>query len=709
LAKVRAIRQIAGKLITFLAQLEDFQLRLWTKKKFILETHYLVSIDLVPRDLLGEVANNKGQVDRWIDAFSLDEIREDTTAPGYSFPPSPDFLASLPSLMVDTRFFDSRFKQRLIAGIQDLDQHLRGVVIRSENSQALNLVSRRLGESCAAVYADPPYNTAATEILYKNSYKHSSWLSLMSTRLVQLWHLLDVGGVMCVTIDDFEFHRLRALIESLFGMDAILGVAAIKNNPSGRATGQGFSIAHEYAVFVGKGDDARVGRLPHTEEQASRYKDQDEEGQFEWVNFRKHGGANANRYARPKLFYPIFAGESTVRIPEMEWDEFAKEWKLLEEADSDEEVIYPVTPEGREKTWKWGNDTATTNIKDLKSGVDQVGRRAVYRKARIQSEGTLPRTLWDRKEYSSTEYGTNLIADVFGKPEVFPFPKSVHAVVDCLRVCCFSDGWVVDPFGGSATTAHAALILNREDDGDRKFLVIEMGDHVWTAVLPRIERIAFDGTWQKGSPTAPRGTGQGIGLVKILEIESYEDSLANLVVTSRTEVQQRLLESSNVGSEDYVLRYLLPDSTSNSCSMLQVNKFTNPFLYTMRVADRDVGNIRESTVDLMETFNWLLGLRIHSVDVIRGFHIVTGRLPGQGNRDNGEKALIIWRDLDENPNDKLDEFFRKQAYNTKDQDFDVIYVNGDNNLENLKKDDQTWKVRLIEEEFHRLMWDVEDV
>ena len=73
------------------------------------------------------------------------------------------------------------------------------------------------------------------------------------------------------------------------------------------------------------------------------------------------------------------------------------------------------------------------------------------------------------------------------------------------------------------------------------------------------------------------------------------------------------------------------------------------------------------------------------------------------------KALILWRDTTENPNAKLDEFFRKQSYNTLDQEFVVIYVNGDNNLQNLKKDDQTWKVRQIEEEFHRLMWDVEDV
>jgi len=105
----------------------------------------------------------------------------------------------------------------------------------------------------------------------------------------------------------------------------------------------------------------------------------------------------------------------------------------------------------------------------------------------------------------------------------------------------------------------------------------------------------------------------------------------------------------------------------------------------------------------VETFNYLLGLRVKTIDEIRGVRVVTGTNP------QGERVLILWRKTKELGNDALDAWFTRQGYNTKDQEYDVIYVNGDNNLENLRRPDQTWKVRLIEEEFQRLMFDTEGV
>jgi adenine-specific DNA-methyltransferase len=154
--------------------------------------------------------------------------------------------------------------------------------------------------------------------------------------------------------------------------------------------------------------------------------------------------------------------------------------------------------------------------------------------------------------------------------------------------------------------------------------------------------------------------------------------------------------------EDYLLRYVLNAETAGSPSLLNIQAFDHPFAYKLMVAADTVGETKEVNVDLVETFNWLLGLRVKTMDAIRGFRIVTGTNP------DGERVLVLWRDTDENPNEKLDTFFARQAYNTQDQEFDLIYVNGDNNLQNLRRGDQTWKVRLIEEAFHRLMWDVED-
>jgi len=114
-----------------------------------------------------------------------------------------------------------------------------------------------------------------------------------------------------------------------------------------------------------------------------------------------------------------------------------------------------------------------------------------------------------------------------------------------------------------------------------------------------------------------------------------------------------------------------------------------------------VGETKPTTIDLVETFNYLVGLRVQTMQSLRGFKVITGLTP------EGERTLIIWRDLAEKSNEELDTFFRKQDYNPRDMEFDLIYVNGDNNLENLRRPDETWKVRLIEEEFLRRMFDTQ--
>jgi adenine-specific DNA-methyltransferase len=148
---------------------------------------------------------------------------------------------------------------------------------------------------------------------------------------------------------------------------------------------------------------------------------------------------------------------------------------------------------------------------------------------------------------------------------------------------------------------------------------------------------------------------------------------------------------------------MLDAESRGSASLLNVDNFVDPFNYKLRIASSSVGESRLTSVDLIETFNYLLGLKVKHIDSINGFRIVEGTNP------EGEKVLVIWRNTQEKSRDDLNAFFQKQAYKTGDNEFDLIYVNGDNNLENLRRADETWKVRLIEQEFHRLMFDVRDV
>jgi adenine-specific DNA-methyltransferase len=136
-------------------------------------------------------------------------------------------------------------------------------------------------------------------------------------------------------------------------------------------------------------------------------------------------------------------------------------------------------------------------------------------------------------------------------------------------------------------------------------------------------------------------------------------------------------------------------------TLISIYKFAHPFNYMLNVSSGSIGESTPKNINLVETFNYLLGLHVKTIQSLRGYKVVTGVTPA------GERALIIWRDLTEKSNADLEEFFRKQDYNPRDMEFDLIYVNGDNNLENLRRPDETWKVRLIEDEFMRLMFDTE--
>lgn len=227
-------------------------------------------------------------------------------------------------------------------------------------------------------------------------------------------------------------------------------------------------------------------------------------------------------------------------------------------------------------------------------------------------------------------------------------------------------------------------------------------------------------------------------MFKTVQIESYEDSLNNLE-TRRTGMQQRTLgepkaQGTDALREQYVLRYMLDVETRGSQSLLNVQAFTDPTAYKLKVKRPGSDESRETNVDVQETFNWLIGLTVRHMAAPQTFSAAFERdtegrlrLKGRLKEDpsgpywfraiegvlaGGGKVLIVWRKTTAHPeqdNLVLDEFFKTRKQSTKDREFDVIYVNGGNNLENLRAPDQTWKVRLIEEDFHRLMFATEAV
>ena len=433
LSKIKVIRRVAGKLIDFLVQIEGFQKKLWLKKKFVIETKYCITLRCIPEEFYPEIIANNAQREEWIRLIAIDQIPGEIGKAGYSTPLTPEFLKTHPTLVADTQHFAPDFTARLLAALGPLDEKTDGVLIHSENFQGLQTLRHRYKSQCDVIYIDPPYNTDASAIAYKNDYKDSSWLALIENRLIAAQTLLTCTGVTCVAIDDTEFARLKCLVDATLGPSSILGVAAVRSNPSGRSTPKGFAEAHEYAMFLAASDQSAVGRMPRNERQLARYPEVDDIGRFELVNFRKHGGREATRQARPRMFYPIFAENGTVRLPSLQWNASTSSWVLLEEPRSTEQIVWPINDSGQELRWKWGSESFVEQIEHFCARPDQSGKTGVYMKSRMNELGMLPVTWWDDKEYSATEYGTNLLTRIFGRIADFSFPKALKLVVDCLR------------------------------------------------------------------------------------------------------------------------------------------------------------------------------------------------------------------------------------------------------------------------------------
>ena len=324
LSKIKVIRKIAGKIIDFLAQLENFQKKLWLKKKFVVETQYCITIGSIPEAFYPEIAANQAQHQEWVKLFAIDEIKGDLTTPGYRKKLKPKFLKGHPTLVVDTRHFDPAFTAGLLDAIGDADEQTDGVLIHSENFQALAIMQNRYSGRFGCVYIDPPYNTDASAIDYKNGYKASSWMSLLNDRLFLSKPLMAADGVLIAAIDDEQQRELSFLLSENFE-NQLLGTICVRANPSGRPTKAGYSVSHEYMLFVGRGTQSVIGRMPPSESQSARFSQRDEEGPFEWRNLRREG-SNSDRTARPALFYPIYVREKAFRVPKMDWDKEKRQW-----------------------------------------------------------------------------------------------------------------------------------------------------------------------------------------------------------------------------------------------------------------------------------------------------------------------------------------------------------------------------------------------
>lgn len=708
LTKIKALKVIAQKVIVFLEQLENFQKRLWLKKKFVVETNYCITLDKIPESYHQEIADNEAQWLEWERLFAISELPKDLFNGG-AVTDRLILLKEQKYLVLDTKFFSEDFKNRLLAEFEKLDEEMNGLLINSDNFQALELLQERYKNQAKCIYIDPPYNTekdrAEGKFIYKDSFEHSSWMTMMNQTSINSRNLLDEDGALFVSCDENEFLNLGKLLDANYGgknhIETITWNKRIPKND------KGIGNIHEYIYLFTKNHISRKEKNLGFK----MLKDSLEEI-YSLVNKCKSKGESLEETQKKlKQFYKKNGFDRGITLYcELDenyeiWGKINMSWPSAKGEGERYEVTNPVTGEPApipKKGWRWKKDTFDAAERNGSEFVLPDGSMMKGRIWYANDTKTQPSSITYLKEVESfllrsilsLKSDGSLSLEAQGLGNIIDYPKPVKLLKRLVYSTSIEHGLFIDFFAGSGTTGEAIISLNREDKVDRNFLLIEMGSYFDSVTKPRIQKVIYSEDWKDGKPVSRKGSSH---IFKYVRLESYEDTLNNLRVVPKQGAEQ--LFSNDTFYEEYLLGYMLDTETSES--LLSIKDFANPFNYQLTITENN--EPKPTVVDMVETFNYLIGLKVATIKTIDGFRVITG------TKRTGEATLVIWRNTAEKNDDALCAFFEKYIAEKEGFEPQHIYINGDNTVANLQKKGDTWKVYLTEKVFLQQMFDVQDV
>ena len=612
----RAFYRVAEKIIAFLAATEDFQKNLFLLKKKVIRTDWLVSLgklaewiadDKERAALLAEIHGNDAQRADWKATFGV-EVADPN-----------QLLLTHPTLPIDTRHFGEAFARRLLARCPNVEAETTGLLLNAENLQALRLLAATYRGKVHCIYIDPPYNTGGDGFLYKDAFRHSSWLSMFSDRLEEGRDFLSDNGALFVSIDDTEQVGAVAVVKQIFGSSNFLTSAVweggIKNDS------RFLSISHDYIVVALKNIEALTAN-------GTRWRTRKEGVDEIYTQAKKLAKAHGDEF--PAISAKLRAWYRT--LPKGHPAKAHKHYKEIDEngvffpgdiswpggGGPRYEVLHPVTKKPvvvPKSGWRFSKpETMAGMIEDNRVffGADETTVPTLKRYLHETEGQVLPSVFYKDRRASFKE-----LRDILGD-DSFTYPKDPDVLLKLFEALGDQRETVLDFFAGSGTTGHAVLKLNKEDGGNRRFLLVEMGTYFERVLLERIRRVMYTLDWKDGRPKgAPNGT---VGLVKVQALEGYEDVLDALVP-----------EGEEV-PEGIPLKYLYRPQAQAVRSSLDL---TQPFSNRVRVGKGG----DEAAVDVLETYAYLQGFSIHRL----GAHATSAG--GEIRWFRSGRHLVAFRDV----------------------------------------------------------------
>jgi adenine-specific DNA-methyltransferase len=603
----KAFNEITSRIIEFLSTIEEFQKKLFTMKKKVVESEYCLTIDNIDEKYYKEILENKAQLDEWENLFS---VKVNTIAD----------LKAQPTLVLDTKFFKQKdgsnpFKDKILAELENLDERTNGLLINSENYQALSFIEEKFKESVDFIYIDPPYNTG-NDFIYKDSFRNSSWLSMMSNRINIAKSLMNKSGVFCCSIGNEENYNLSQLLDQLFmEFNKIDNVTRVAKSASDKGTF--FAPSIDYLHLYSK----QKSEVPEFkgEVDESLYKKTETKGEFKGLKYRDdvafyQSSLDPLRGCANQRYF-VECPDGTFVIPP---------GNSMPQEVKDASFIPPKTK--NDKVWRWSYETYLKQkhllvFKETKRSplINEKGEKAkynVYTKSYLlerKEKGTKPR---------------NFIDDIFNRKGAdlikhfnidFPYSKPVELPEYLLKIANINGRKIVlDFFAGSGTTGHSVINMNLNDEeGCRFYILIEMDSYFNSVTKPRIQKVIYSQNWKDGKPLDNDGSNNHI--FKYLVLEQYEDVL-DAIEQFEGETPKNL-----------PLKYLYKPELNKINSTLDLSKpFSNKIRYGQPT--------KEGYVDLVETYNYLQGYEVKS---IKTYTIGKKYYKVVETAD----TLVIWRDI----------------------------------------------------------------
>lgn len=365
-------------------------------------------------------------------------------------------------------------------------------LIEGENLHALQLLSQTHANKVDLIYIDPPYNTGSRDFIYKDSYvetadtyAHSAWLSFMHKRLKIAHTLLKDSGFICISIDANEVNQLVLLCDAIFGESNKLAQITIINNLKGRSDDKYFATCNEFLVVYAKNlSQVHIAGIRLTEEEIdNEYSEIDQFGYYKLIGLRKTG-TGWQREQRPFMYYPIlYKDQKFCAITRNEltkiydpasktFDDAYVEQLVASYQTQGYQVYLPLDKKGAKGRWRWGYDTYVKEIALESLALNKSNTICSKLRATL-NDGNLRlktnKTVWYKSSYDNGSAGTHLKSLVGNK--LFTYPKSLIYIMDILRLHENPQAVVLDFFAGSGTTGHAVQQLNREDGGERTYIL----------------------------------------------------------------------------------------------------------------------------------------------------------------------------------------------------------------------------------------------